>query len=293
MNWIQQLKQTILAFALALILIGASFSDAALAQSGSGPPSFFRDILTRVRTIFVPPRQIGTPTGRKYGGAGRGAQCPPVEQPLAALVPVLSVERDRPEGQEEAERAIASSYVWGKTIEPNPTLWFYVPYQASEALNSAKFMLLDAEKHPVLTQPIPITLSGTPGIIGFRIPYTLEPDRLYNWYFSIVCDVDRPSRNTGVRGWIQRVEPPFALTLALEQATLSKRHVAYAEQGIWYDVVTTLAENRRSNPQDAVVQADWADLLEFLTLSELESNPIIDSCTSRADAEENSSPLVR
>lgn len=292
MNWIQPLKQTILAFALALMLMGTVFSGAALAQSGNSATSFFSDVLRRVGSIFAPPGRIGTPTGRSAGGSGRGKQCPSVDQPLTALVPVLSVERDGSAVQSEAESAIASTYVWGTTLESNPTLWFYVPYQASEAVSSAKFMLLDAEKHPVLVQPIAIALSETPGVIGFRIPHALETDRLYNWYFSIVCDADRPSRNAGVRGWIQRVEPNVMLTAALEQTAPAKRHVVYAESGIWYDAVTALAENRRRNPQDAASQVDWAGLLEFLKLSALAPKPVTDCCTV-TDVEENSSPFTR
>jgi Domain of Unknown Function (DUF928) len=283
MDWIQRLLKQILAFALALVLMLAVAPESASAQSGNPATNFLGDVINRVRSVFVPPRSLGTPTGRPYGGTGRGKQCPSVEQSLVALVPSLPMETEASELS--GGRAIAPTSVWGKTVEPNPTLWFYVPYSDSDGFKSAKFMLLDTDKHPVLSQPVSVTFSGTPGIIGFRIPYTLEVNQLYNWYFSIVCDASRPSRNPGVRGWIQRVEPGAELVTAVEQVAPSRKYLIYAENGIWYDTVTELTKNRQRNPKDEAVQRDWVSLLGFLDLSELEQATISDCCVSRTEAE--------
>jgi Domain of Unknown Function (DUF928) len=148
-----------------------------------------------------------------------------------------------------------------------------------EARLAAKFMLLDEEKHPVISQAIAISLSGTPGFISFRLPMTLETGKRYNWYFSIVCDAQKPSRNPGVRGWIQRVAISPELVQALHRVDPSQQYRAYVEQGIWYEAVNHLLEHRRLDPTNQTLHTAWVELLDYLGLSELEREAIADCCT--------------
>jgi Domain of Unknown Function (DUF928) len=240
----------------------------------SQPPAtanVLEDIIKRVSTLINPSTRRTAPTGRRSGGAGRGPLCPAyLNAAVQSIVPVQL-------GNKSALQATAPELVWGKTTEAQPTLWFYVPHQAGE-LKTAKFVLLDAEQHLVIPSPILLTLKDTPGIVGIHLPVALSPDQSYNWFFSIICSTEKPSRNPGVRGWIERVETSPKLLAALQSTDLALAYRAYAEQGIWYDMVTHLIRQRQSNPADQTLQADWAGLLNLINAPNLQNVPIVHCC---------------
>jgi len=256
---------------LTLILVVSSLLIFPLTPVAQANP--FQQLVERVRLLIDPPPR-STPTGRRQGGAGRGRFCPFMDIPVSAFVPVR---------QSNVAGAIATEFVWGTTVEERPTFWFYVPYAPTEGLNTAKFVLLDADKNPVFSQPIFISLAGTPGITSFRFPepYSLEVDKLYNWYFSIVCDAEKPSRNPGVRGWVQRVAASPELVADLNQAAPTQKYIAYAENGIWFEMVTDLAENLNRAPTSATLQTDWMAILEELGLTALQDTSIVNCCTAK------------
>jgi hypothetical protein len=49
----------------------------------------------------------------------------------------------------------------------------------------------------------------------------------------------------------------------------------YNEKGIWYDAVTSLAQQRLQKPQDVRLQKDWSDLLESANLEEISQQPLL------------------
>ena len=244
-------------------------------QSSSGNP--FTEVLRRVTLLISPSSRIPiTPAGRARGGAGRGQLCPSAPFSVAAFVPTLRTGLIPAAALQERLAALtAPEIVFGKTISATPTFWFYVPYEAI-GVKTASFMLLDTEKHQVLREPILIEFAETPGIIEFQLPYSLEVDRLYNWYFSILCDAVKPSRNPGVRGWIQRVSPPAGLQSVGTNA--DHPYEAYIEQGIWFEAVTDLAKRYRSDRANLKYQQDWAGLLEFIERPELKEAAMVECC---------------
>ena len=154
------------------------------------------------------------------------------------------------------------TYVWGRTIEQYPTFWFYIPYASQESeIKYGKFVLLDKDKH-IITEPVfvEIPIGNNPSLAKFTLPKTenfLEINQEYNWYFSIVCNPLKPSRNPGVTGWIERVNlPSFSLG----------NYRYYAEKGIWYDTVTRLVES--TDPQTLPQQTDWLLLIKFVFRNE-------------------------
>jgi hypothetical protein len=232
------------------------------------------NLIRRVIILFNPASSAPrAPTGRRSGGAGRGPLCPAyLNTAIQAIVLVQS-------GDKVATQATVSDLVWGRTIAAHPTLWFYVPYQAGE-LQFAKFVVLDENQQLVTPSPVILTLKDTPGIVSVRLPMPLSIDQSYRWYFSIVCSTEKPSRNPGVRGWIERVEPSQELQAALRSTDTALAYRAYAEQGIWYDMVTDLMKQRQSRPKDSELQADWLGLLELLNASTLENVRISPCCES-------------
>jgi hypothetical protein len=222
-------------------------------------------IVKFLKSIFSPaPPDAPKSLARGAGGRGR---CPTTGIPLTAIVPTKN------------------QYTGGLTLEEHPILWFYVPYYSSKELSSAKLVLLDAEKNIVFQKKV--RLPDTPGIIKLRLPYELAINKTYIWYFSIICDLQKPTRNPSVKGWIQRVEPTRDLIQQLERIDQQKddltkqqqKYLAYIQNNIWYETLTNLAESRRNDPLERTFHDDWDALLNALDMPELAQEPIVNCCT--------------
>lgn len=198
----------------------------------------------------------------------------------------------------EAVPALVSpteGYVGGYTLEEQPEFWFYVPYVAnieSTKINSqaegdtstdektnvriGKFVLLDEDRNLISSHLIAIELLSSPRLVAFQLPDSLEPNQLYNWHFSIVCEPEKPSRNPVVRGWVERLEPSLDLATNLQTAPPAQRYLTYAENGIWLEAVSELVSIRQRflpvNPvQREQVQQDWSDLLASVNIQRPEA----------------------
>jgi Domain of Unknown Function (DUF928) len=258
LQWLQQKWQKILALTLVMVL--SSYLCFPLQPTAAANP--VADFFQRIRTVFAPPST--SPAGRRKGGGGRGPLCPASRNALVkALMPPQSTSDSLSWTTRKRLPPNGSEFVWGRTTEEYPTVWFYVPYEAG-TLKSAKLVVLDADKQLLPNYPLLINLTGTPGVMSVRFSYPLELKKQYAWYFSILCSTDKPSRNPSVRGWIQRVEPIAADT-----------YQTYAENGIWYDSVTNLLSHYQNEPDR--YKEDWLGLLEFLKAPELEDANIITS----------------
>jgi hypothetical protein len=234
---VQKKWQAIVALTLAFVLSSyLCFPLQAIAEANA-----FTELIRRVRVVFNPPRGT-SPSGRNQGGGGRGPLCPAfLAASIKALVPAQNAAVDLPSSTE---------FVWGRTTEEYPTLWFYVPYESS-VLKLAKLVVLDENKQLLPQYPLMIDLTETPGIISVHFPHPLELNKQYGWYFSVICSTDKPSRNPSIRGWIERVDP-----------IAEKTYQAYAENGIWYDLATDLVEHYQREPDR--YREDWLGLLEYL-----------------------------
>ncbi|MEH2258246.1 DUF928 domain-containing protein [Nostoc sp.] len=204
----------------------------------------------------------GAPTGRRRAGAGRSPECPKNLTRLTALVP-----------------GDAGKSVLASTVAENPTFWFYVP-QLPETMRSGEFVLqvLDG-KDAQNVYRIPLTLSEKPGIVSITLPaqpqYSLKVDKEYHWYFHIYCgDVEKTSDNFYVDGFVQRQVLTEALDSQLKSAK-PKEYIVYSANNIWYDALTNLGQQRRTNPQNATLNQDWVDLLNVVGLQDIAQEPIV------------------
>ncbi|WP_017315035.1 DUF928 domain-containing protein [Mastigocladopsis repens] len=291
-NWSSTINwsfKAIVSFILALIFF-ISCPSPVLAQNKNP----FQVVLEGIQSLFAPRTTKGAPVGRVRGGAGRG-RCPTLASlesnepgidalPLSALVPTISNRLNR--DVEQLAKSVSSEIVWSKTTEAYPSFWFYIPYVYEESeLEYAKFVILDEDKHivtgPIFFQlPDKTVVAGKPSLAKFTLPRNEKPlviGKQYNWYFSIVCNERKPSRNPSVTGWIQRVGL---------RILAPKDYMYYAKQGIWYDTVTRLAESRLATTQaqteilfpstekslitpQSEIEEDWEALLKsFLKLSD-------------------------
>jgi hypothetical protein len=227
----------------------------------------------RVQFNQLPPLpDNGTPTGRRRGGTSRDG-CPALNTHITALVPGKETLN---EAQGEASPKTSSKSFLAKTVAEYPSFWVYLPDLPAN-LRTGEFVFQDWEGNDVYRTSL--TLPGKSGIIGISIPssseYSLKTDQKYHWYFKVYCDgSQKKSEYFYVDGWVQRV----ALTPDLEnklKTAKSREYVVYADNSIWYDALTNLADLRRTDSQNAMLKDDWAGLLKAVSLQDLAQASII------------------
>ncbi|MGH7999446.1 MAG: DUF928 domain-containing protein [Brasilonema sp.] len=174
------------------------------------------------------------------------------------------------------------TWIWSDTLEEKPSLWFYIPYSYNEQsqLEYAKLALLYESKGLVKETPILFKLPKEPGIAEVKLPISLEVNKPYKWFFSIVCDEKKPSRNPSVTGWIQRISRDKSVfPVEPSNALISRRYYIYARSGLLYDAFTWLVKayepirqpnqnlffSNFGNYQETIKQ-DWFDFFKELDL---------------------------
>lgn len=209
---------------------------------------------------YSPPRppNLGAPKGRTGGGASRGACVQ--SQTMRAVLPISA----------------ARSY--SLTALEHPTFWFYLPNRPHPETR-LEFVLQDAADRyvykTVFTQP-----NASAGLVSITVPEQSSPliaNAAYSWTLSIQCDPTNPSQMTFIRGSLQRVaiaaHPESALTLSTASPTSSDQAITaqlYAQQGLWYDAITILAQALKTQPTNQSTAQVWKDLLKRSGLTELQ-----------------------
>ncbi|MGF1499191.1 MAG: DUF928 domain-containing protein [Elainellaceae cyanobacterium] len=199
------------------------------------------------------PPQVGLP-GRREGGGTRG-DCSSADKPLMALMPETN---------------------FGQTVADYPTFYWYVPQISAEA---AEFVLLDENNNEIFVTTFAIV--DQPGVISLSLPESsgmppLEVGKDYQWYFSLICDFADRSGDMFTNGWIRRVDgSTLGLGDRLETVSESDRVQMYAEAGVWFEALDTLATLRRLRPNDSTVQSQWSTLLQSVGLDEMVNEPFL------------------
>jgi hypothetical protein len=170
----------------------------------------------------------------------------------------------------------------GYTISTHPTLLIYVPDVKAD---TAEFILEENQRDSASYRQIystKLSLKQTGGFVSVTLPPDIPPlevDRQYRWSFMVMCDADDFSGNPTVEGWIQRVEASPALRANLQQVPVTAHAAIYAESGIWFEALSSLAKRRQDSPQDQALLQDWRDLLESVKLDpKLAPEPWLKCC---------------
>ncbi len=203
------------------------------------------------------PPNLGAPKGRTGGGASRGA-CKQ-SQVMHAVLP--------------SDTTRSHSL----TASDHPTFWFYLPNRPHPEAR-LEFVLQDAADRyiykTVLTQP-----NASAGLVKLTVPEQSAPliaNAAYSWTLSLQCDPAKSHQVAFIRGSIQRVtiaphqasDPnPSTTIMASDQATTAQR---YAQQGLWYDAITILAQALQTQPANQSTAQVWKDLLEQSGLTGLQ-----------------------
>lgn len=156
-----------------------------------------------------------------------------------------------------------SKDVWGSTVSDAPSLWLSLDRPIADA--SLEVLLEDSSGEIVYTDQK--DLSASPGAFAVKLPEGSLADlnRLYRWQVKVnisdACNNSDESKTLtlSVYGWIERVSVPDEVAIAQTPKALAS---TYAEAGIWFDTVDTLAGLYRANPNDAWTVSAWDSLME-------------------------------
>jgi hypothetical protein len=193
-------------------------------------------------------------SGNSSGGTNKGSSTPggvrnPESNCPATAIPLIAVNHNQ--GSD-------------LTIYPNPTLWFYIPYN-SEQISQIQFLLLDErERKTIYTTKI--MLKNKPGFIKIKIPleFGLQENQQYRWRLNLDCQPDETEEpDVSVDGWIKRVSVNPEMKL-----TDSPNYTTYRENGLWHDAITNLAESHFADPENENLTKDWSNLLQDLNIKQ-------------------------
>ncbi|NEP43024.1 MAG: DUF928 domain-containing protein, partial [Okeania sp. SIO2H7] len=166
-----------------------------------------------------------------------------------------------------------------------PEFFVYVPQTSAD---KAEFILLDEENNEIYQTTLP--LPSEAGIVSVSLPETeppLEVDKNYRWFFAVICNQDDRIKDLVVEGWTQRREIEGNLAAKLEETTRAgDRSQIYAENGIWHDALSTLAEEIRNSNRNALAIVQWKILLASAGLDKVTEVPLLLSAFDPVDVSE-------
>jgi hypothetical protein len=157
------------------------------------------------------------------------------------------------------------------TVADHPTFFVYIPQTSAQ---KAMFVLRDDNEDYYYKTTLPI--SSKAGVVSFKLPAdapALKSGKSYKWSFVLMCTAEIRPDSPWVEGEIKRIEPNSGGTLdnlpPLERAAL------YGKNGIWYDTLASLAEERRLQPDNLTLATNWENLLKSVGLGAIANQPLL------------------
>ncbi|MEP6487542.1 DUF928 domain-containing protein [Microcoleus vaginatus GB2-A3] len=164
----------------------------------------------------------------------------------------------------------------GLTLTESPTFFVYVSQPAAQV----EFVLLNEDESEVVYETT--IKNDKAGIVGVSLSEkgktkNIEVGKRYVWSFALACDPLERSGDYIVKGWMQRIEPQATLKSDLANPDPMAKVIAYAQNGIWYETLATLAEMRRLAPDDSRLTTEWTQLLQSQGLESIAAQPLVQS----------------
>ncbi len=205
---------------------------------------------------FQPPED-GVP-GRREGGGTRGLECPTATTALTALIPQSTM---------------------GQTISAKPTFFYYLPVALDKTV---QFELADERDKTLYKKSFRLVTSRA-GVVSVSLGSddnspALEVGKNYQWYFTIKCNPRNTTDDVLVSGWINRtaLAPTLKIELDRSSDSLAKLSI-FAQQGLWYEYLATLAQLRIESPSDASLALKWSAVLNSVELGKIAQEPLVTS----------------
>jgi len=196
------------------------------------------------KTIVYKPPMRGAPANR-MGGGTRG-----LTRGLENELPVLNV--------------LAPNHT-GLTLQSQPVLYWYISAPSSKRI---VFTLNDEDKRETLFQT-DLSNIRNKGIQRLNLAdyeLSIESEKEYSWSVTIIADQNQPSNDIFSGGNIRRIKPLKPLSEKLEKTADKDIPAIYAEEGIWYDAISSLSQLIESNPENRHFHKQRAELLEQIGL---------------------------
>jgi len=206
--------------------------------------------------------------GRRENGGTRRESCMSGELPLLALLlPPTNI---------------------GLTTAAYPRFFWYTPKNIAQKTNFSLYKLDEKSNQRTLVYNTTFQPSRESGVTSLALPSQrippLEIDQLYQWSVSLICGSQDTSPNViTVYGWVQRVALSNNVESTLKQLSPRERISVYAEQGLWFDVVSTLADLRACNSSNTTLLATWVSVVKQTALFKAEAiaqQPLLQKCSS-------------
>jgi hypothetical protein len=206
---------------------------------------------------YVPPSNLDAPKASASGITRSG--CKETDKIcLIALLPDLNIE---------------TSPVPQTTLE-RPTIYLLTP----QVSNGTLVFRIDEEngltRKRIYRKKFPI--NNQDGIIAFQIPDDapiLEVNKKYKLQFDIEYKTEGSKT---VFGYIKRVSPSPQLVEQLKTTTKPIELAAlYAQAGLWFETMQTLAEAQLTLPQNPEITEEWLELLKSAKINRALSFPLV------------------
>ncbi|MEO6861958.1 MAG: DUF928 domain-containing protein [Microcoleus sp.] len=204
---------------------------------------------------FQPPEQ-GVP-GRREGGGTRGLECTATNA-LTALIPQSTM---------------------GQTISAKPTFFYYLPAAIDKTV---QFELADETDKTLYKKSFRLVTSRG-GIVSISLGSdtnspALEVGKNYQWYFTIKCNPKNYRDEVLVSGWINRTALAPTVKTQLDRSPDPRAKLSiFAQQGLWYEYLATLAQLRVESPSDASLALKWSEVLSSVELRKIAQEPLVPS----------------
>ncbi|MCT7952490.1 DUF928 domain-containing protein [Ancylothrix sp. C2] len=160
----------------------------------------------------------------------------------------------------------------GLTYAAHPTFFIYIP----PASLAGQLILQDEAGNDLEEIDIPVNEKG--GVIGVTLPKNASPLEIgknYRWFFVLVCDPKNRENDRTVSGWIKRIEINPIFKGELEKAKGLEQPALYAQNGIWFETLSSLAQMRLDEPTNPTFTTEWEELLKSVGLQTIAEMPLI------------------
>lgn len=155
----------------------------------------------------------------------------------------------------------------GLTTKGQPALYWHL---SNPTKYNIEFTLNDEQSiEPIIE--VNIKENGTQGFHVLRLSdynINLKQGIEYQWFVTVVRDPEQRSKDVIATGMIRHVEPSKTLIQKLTGADKKDMPYIYAEQGIWYETLSSLSDLIAENPNDSDLIRMRTSLLEQAGLLE-------------------------
>ncbi|HBD10086.1 MAG TPA: hypothetical protein DCZ69_17680 [Syntrophobacteraceae bacterium] len=156
----------------------------------------------------------------------------------------------------------------GLTAQEQPSLYWFLPEATKYPI---EFTLIEDKAQKPLVE-IRVPQGAQPGVQVIRLAdynVRLKTGAQYQWFVAAVADAEQRSKDIIAGAEIQRIDLDSGLRAKLEQVGKPGAPSVYAEAGLWYDALSSLADLIAANPGDSQYRRQRAALLNQVGLKEV------------------------